>query len=420
MSNTLRDSRVDPHELENSLQLRQKKVSKGRVRVREHGRAREARDLCRDDSAYMSRLYTFGTPVDELARLLDEWAEDFVASVRVRQEAAGGAPDFLANAEDRRLLLAAIDLVFVATSMGRMDIARGVLTHAAVEAVPSRVLDALATIHDVSRPTSESEVVAGSYDPWLDVVNADPQMRQEAFERFVRGWRAHGEEVRSFAFVDEYYTGAWAYEAVVAAEVFGLDDGVVRDVPEYPSDLADYASEAGLPRLGDVAGQTSSAPASTTPTAIAPETRRDPVMVSGEPTLSDVAKLLSPVGGEELTASDGDSLLDAAVDAGTLLPVDARALDPSETGELLQLACRALGLAAPGRIPDRLPTDPARALSAFDAWLEDAGVRLLSPATDTDDLVFFPVLAADYETFGGHRVAGFRLRTMEQVADDET
>ncbi len=38
---------------------------------------------------------------------------------------------------------------------------------------------------------------------------------------------------------------------------------------------------------------------------------------------------------------------------------------------------------------------------------------------DTDDLAFFPVLAADYETYAGHTIDGLRLRTMDQLAAEE-
>ncbi|WP_147916304.1 PoNe immunity protein domain-containing protein [Ruania zhangjianzhongii] len=419
MVHTIRDARVDPQELENSLQRRERRVAKGRLRVREHSRAREARDLCRDDSAYLSRRYTAGDPLSELADMLDEWAEDFVASVRVRQDAAGGDPGFLAAFDDRRLLLAAIDLVFVATSLGRVDIAMTVLTHPAVVAVPGRALDALAVIHGVERPVSESEVLAGSYDPWLKVGNAAPEQRQGQFEDFVRGWRAHGEEARSLAVVNEFFTGAWAFEAVVLAQVFGLDDEPVREVPEYPVDLADYAREAGLPRLTAETRLPGPWQKPVPPKVLEPVNPREPLEVVGEPGLAHLAAVLSPVGGDQLAAGDGDVVLDAAFEAGAVLSVDARAMDPDEAGELVQMTCRDLGLPAPGRVPGRLPKDPAKALPKLDAWLETVGVRLLGPATDTDDLVFFPVLAADYETFAGHTIDGLRLRTMDQLATDE-
>lgn len=416
---TLRDSRVDPEELENSLQLRQRKVTKGRLRVREQARAREARDLCRHDSAYLSRRYTAGVPVSELADVLDEWAEDFVASVRVRQDAAGGDPEFLGAAEDRPLLLASIDLVFVATSLGRADIANAVLMHPAVAAVPCRILDALALIHGIERPVSESEVLAGSYDPWLTVGNSPPEQRQVQFEDFVRGWRTHGEAVRSLALVNEFFTGAWAFEAVVLAVVFGLDDGVVREVPEYPVDLADFAREVGIPRLDDGVVLPGPWQQSAAPKVVEPEVVRESVAVSGEPTLADVAALLTPVGGERLDVADVAALLDAGVESAVMLSVDARGLDPGEVGALLQLACRDLGLPAPGAVPGRIPQDPARALPQFDAWLQKVGVRLLGPEVDSSDLLFFPVLEADHATFGGRTIDGLRLRTMDQLAADE-
>ena len=419
MVTTLRDARVNPEELENSLQLRQRKVTKGRLRVREQARAREARDLCRDDSAYLSRLYTAAAPLGELAALLDEWTEDFVASVRVRQEAAGGDPEFLGAPDDRRLLLAAIDLVFVASGLGRGDVAVGVLTDPAVVAVPCRVLDALAVIHGVQRPVSESEVLAGSYDPWLEVASALPGHRQEKFERFVRRWRAHGERVRSLAPVDEFFTGAWAFEAVVLAQVFGLDDAVVREVPEYPVDLADFAQQAGLPRLDPEVRLPGPWQQPAAATVIEPATVREPVVVTGEPGLVELAVLVSPLGGDRLTGAGVQGLLDAALEAGTVLTVDAQGMDPVEAGALLQLACQDLGLPAPGRVPGRLPQDPAKALPTLDAWLAAVGVRLLAPGTETDDLVVLPVLAADHDTFADQIIDGLRLRTMDQLATDE-
>lgn len=418
MLNTIRDARVDPQELENSLERRQRRIAKGRVRVREHSRQKEARDLCGDDSAYLSRRYTAGAPLSELADMLDEWAEDFVASVRVRQDAAGGDPEFLGAVGDRRLLLATIELVVVATSLGRADIATAVLTHPAVVAVPCRVLDALAVIHGIERPVSETEVLAGSYDPWLKVGNAAPERRQAQFEDFVRGWRTHGEEVRSLAFVDEFFTGSWAFEAVVLARVFGLDDSAVREVPEYPVDLADFAREAGLPRLSADTRLPRPWKKPVPPKVVEPATPREPLVV-GEPGLADLAAVLSPVGGDRLAAAHGAALLDAAVEAGTVLTVDARAFDPGEVGELVQLMCRDLGLPAPGRVPGRLSQDPVKALPKLDAWLAAVGVRLLGPATDADDLAFFPVLAADYEVLAGHTIEALRLRTMDQLAAEE-
>ena len=119
-----------------------------------------------------------------------------------------------------------------------------------------------------------------------------------------------------------------------------------------------------------------------------------------------------------MTGAGAEGLLDAALEAGTVLSVDAQGMDPAEAGALLQLACQELGLPAPGQVPGRLAKDPAEALPELDAWLAAVGVRLLVPGTDTDDLLIFPVLAADHDTFAGQSIDGLRLRTMDQLATE--
>lgn len=426
----LRDDRIDSDRLSFWREVTEETLEEDRAELREvhasdsgpeeglgdfeaHNLTGSALDALRLD-------YASGTPVSDVAGRLDAIRDDFTLALAVRERTRGGAPGFLADVAERRLMFAAADLALVATSFGRADVATAVLELPAVAAVPARVLDVLAMIHGVSRLVSEGDEMSVVFDPWVRVASADVPLRQEEFERYVNGWRAHHEKVQSLAPVNDAFTGAWAFEAVVLARALGLDDGPVHEVPEYPVDLADYAREVGVPQVGaDV-----TLPGPWTPVAppkvVEPETRREPVSVTGEPTLGDLAALLTPVGGESLAASDVDALLKAAGDASTMVTVDSRGMDPSESAELLQFACRDLGLPAPGRIPGRVPKDPAKGLPKFDAWLAKVGVRLLSPATDTDDLAFFPVLAEDYETFGGHTVAGLRLRTMEQVADDES
>lgn len=418
MAHTIRDDRIDSEELEGYLDDVRASIDQTRPRVRDRELELEAETLCRDNTTFFTLRYAAGEAVQELADTLDEWGGDLLASLQVRQKAAGGAAGFLARSEERSVLLSTINLVFVATSLGRADIATAVLSHPAVAAVPSRLFDALATAHGLARPVSESEVLVGAYDPWLAVASAPAERRQETFDAYVRGWRAHNENERFIDPVSEYFTGAWAFEAVILVQLWGLDDGLARDVPEYPVDLADFARDAGVPRLSAETTLPGPWDEPAPPKVIEPQTAREPV--AGEPTLVTLSALLAPVGGERLEATDVDALLDAAVVVGTVVTVDARALDPADTAALLQLACRDLGLPAPGRGPSRLPKDPAKALPKFDAWLAKVGVRLLSPAMDADDLAFFPVLAEDYETFGGHTVAGLRLRTMEQVADDES
>ena len=417
MGNALRDDRIDREELEGWLEDIRSSIEGARPRVR--GGGGTAAFLCRDDSTCFELEYAAGTAVRDLAATLDEWAEDVSASLRIPENATDATSAVPLAYDDGVVLQAAIDLVFVASGLGRGDVATAVLTHPAVVAVPCRVLDGLAVIHGVQRPVSQSEVLAGSYDPWLEVASADPSHRQGKFERYVRGWRGHGEKVRSLAPVDEFFTGAWAFEAVVLAQVFGLDDGPVREVAEYPVDLADFAQEAELPRLDPEVRLPGPWQKPAAPTVIAPATAREPVAVAGEPGLADIAALVSPVGGDRLTAPGVEELLDAALEAGTVLSVDAQGMDPAEAGALVQLACQDLGLSAPGRVPGQLPKDPAKALPKLDAWLAAVGVRLLAPATDTDDLLIFPVLAADYERFAGQSIDGLRLRTMDQLATDE-
>lgn len=414
MAYPIRDVRVDPDELDDSLQLRKRSVEKGRARVREHARAREARSQCRDDNVYLMRRYTAGVPVGQLADTLDEWAGDFVASVRVRQDAADGAPEFLAEIDDRRLLLATIDLAFVSTSLGRADIATTVLTHPAVAAVPCRVLDALAVIHNLPRPLSEADVLVGVYDPWLEVGNFIAERRQDAFERYVRGWRGHGEDVRSLPPVNEFFTGAWAFEAVILAQVFGLDDGPVRDVSEYPVDLADYAREANLPRLSDDVRLPGPWTKPAQPKVIEPNQVREAVAVAGEPTRADLASLLTPVGGDRLGAATVDAPLNAAVDAGTVVVVDWRGVDPADTGAVLQDACRLLGIPVPGRVPVSVPKASAKALQRFDTWLQHVGARLVEIDVGSDDLLVVPVLAADHDAFAGRVLDGLGLRSFSE------
>lgn len=413
MTNTIRDDRVDPEYLDDLLFLSGGGIEKRRSRGREQRRIWDARTVCRDESAYLTRRYTAGVPVHELADTLDGWAEVFVAAVQSREDSPDGTPGSLAEIEDRLLLCATADLMLAATSLGRADIATSVLEHPAVAASPARVFDALAVIHGVSRPVSERDRLSSVFGPWLTVGNAAADRRQEAFERYVSGWRKHAEKPRALDPVNELFTGAWSFEAVVLAQVFGLDDGPVRDVPEYPVDLADYAREAGLPRLStDVQLP---GPWKKPPKASQRKVAAATVAASGEPTRSDLAALLTPVGDEIPDESTIEELLDAAVEAGTVVVVDSRGVDPADTGALLQDACRWLGIPVPGRVPDRVPKSSAKALQRFDTWLQPVGARLIEIDVESDDLLVFPAHAADHDALAGRVIDGLCLRSLIEI-----
>lgn len=419
MANTIRDDRVDPEELENSLQLRRRSIEKARPRVRDRALAREARNLCRDDGAYFTRCYTVGVPVGELADALDEWAADFVASAEARREASDGAPDFLAQSSDRRLFFATVDLVRVATSLGRADIATMVLTHPAVVAVPARVFDVLAQFHGVPRTASDTDELSFVFGPWVEVATVPASDRQSAFETYVRGWRAHNEEVRSLPRVNEYFTGAWAFEAVALAQVFGLDDEPVRDVPEYPTDLADYARTAGLPRLDDSVRLPALRVESAPPDVIEPDEVRRPIPVSGTVTRANIEALLTPVDGDALNGSTDDALIDAAVEAVTVHMIDWRGVDAEDTAAMLQSVCRKLGIPVPGRAPEKARLPLVAGIREFDDWLHTAGARLLVVDQDSDDVLVVPVLAADHSTFADQPSDGLRLLSADQFATSQ-
>ncbi|MGO1847959.1 PoNe immunity protein domain-containing protein [Microbacterium sp.] len=417
MTNAIRDDRVDPEYLDNLLFVTGRAIENRRSRGREQLRIWDARTVCRDESTYLTRRYTSGVPVRELADTLDGWAEVFAAAVQSREDSPDGTPGSIAEIEDRLLLCATADLALAATSLGRADIATSILEHPAVAASPARIFDALAVIHGVSRPVSERDRLSSIFGPWLKVGNAAADRRQEAFERYVSGWRKHAEKPRALHPVDETFTGAWSFEAVVLAQVFGLDDGPVRDVPEYPVALADYARKARLPRLStDVQLP---GPWKKPPKAIQQKATAAAVAVSGEPTRSDLAALLTPVGDEVSEASTIEELLDVAVEAGTVVVVDWTGAEPAETGALLQIACKRLGIPVPSQTPGTVPTSFEMALVRFDSWLEPVGVRLVDVDVGADQVLVAPVLAANHETFAGRVIDGYRVRSMEQLAADQ-
>lgn len=203
------------------------------------------------------------------------------------------------------------------------------------------------------------------------------------------------------------------------AQMLGLDDGPVRDVSEYPVDLADYARGVGLPRLGEGVRLPGLWKKPAPPKVIEPDEVREPVAVSGSVTRADIASLLTPVGGDLFDAATDDALLDAAVDKGTVVVIDWDAVDPEDAGALLQLTCRELGIPVPGRVPWKASMSLVTGAQKFDEWLQATGARLVAFDTDTDDLIIVPVLAADHETFADQPSDGLRLRSIEQFAADQ-
>ena len=84
MTNAIRDDRVDPEYLDNLLFVTGRAIENRRSRGREQLRIWDARTVCRDESTYLTRRYTSGVPVRELADTLDGWAEVFAAARRDR------------------------------------------------------------------------------------------------------------------------------------------------------------------------------------------------------------------------------------------------------------------------------------------------------------------------------------------------
>ncbi|HIZ36768.1 MAG TPA: DUF1911 domain-containing protein [Candidatus Ruania gallistercoris] len=415
MTTTLRDDRIDPEHLDNYLFLTGGSFERPRYRSAEDLRPWQAQEACVTEGTYLTQRYAAGMPLDVLADTFDLRADVLVAALKSREEGADGTPGSRAEIENRKILAAVADLLLAAASFGRGDIVASVLEYPAVAATPSRVLDAVAVIHGVSRPESDRDRLTSIFRPWLQVGSAPAGRRQDAFEKYMRGWRAHNEKARKLQPVDEAFTGAWAFEAVVLAQALGLDDGPVRDVPEYPGELADFAREAGLPRLDPEVRL----PGPAKRPAARKKVGGTPLVLSGTPKRSDLAALLTAAGETIRADSTVAELLDAAVATGTIAIVDWKGVDPEETGELLQLACTKLGVPVPEKLPEQVPTPFEEALVRFDAWLEPVGVRLIDIAIDADQVLVTPVLAADYEAFAGQVIDGYRIRSMEQLAADE-
>ncbi|MGC5617161.1 DUF6630 family protein [Georgenia sp. Z1491] len=436
MGHAVRDDRIDLDELENSLARQREWIDRDRQGVIEslaridadpasgaaalRGSVGDAPGLCRGYVTYFSRCYAAGVPVPELAAdLCDAWRDDLLLSLRLQTLMAGADPNLRAVFQDRDIHRGAIDCALIATSLGRADVATTVLSHPSVAALPSRVLDALAVIQGVPRPVSENDTLSRAYEGWLKVGSATRGRRQVAFERYVRRWRADNEKVRRLIPpTSEFFTGEWVFEAVVLAQAYGLDDGPVRDVPEYPVDLADHAREAGLPRLGDDIRLPGPWKKPKPPRVIEPEVAREPVELSGTVSRDDLAALLTPVGGGPLGATTDHALLDAAVEAGTVLVIDWKGVVPEETGELLKSACRDLGIPVPGRVPWKATMTVPDGVQKFDEWLTVNGARLVTLDLDSDDLIVAPVLVADHESFADRASDTIRLRSVEQFVAD--
>lgn len=434
---TARDDRIDLDELEASREGGKERIGQVRQAVRDSvarvdadpasgaaalGRSvADAPGLCREYVRYFSHCYAAGAPVTELAAgLCDAWRDDLLISLQLQSVMTGADPNLRAVFGDRDLNRGVVDLAVIATSLGRADVAATVLSHPSVAELPSRVLDALAVIHGVPRPVSENDDLSRAYEGWLKVGSATRGRRQGAFERYVRRWRADNEKFRGLTPPSsEFFTGDWAFEAVILAQAFGLDDGPVRDVLEYPVDLADHARDAGLPRLAEDVRLPGPWKKPEPPRVIEPEAAREPVALSGSVSRPDVAALLTPVGGDPLSATSDDALLDAAVDAGTVLVLDGRGVVPEETGELLQSACRNLGIPVPGRVPWKATMTVRKGMGRFDEWLNTTGARLVALDLDSDDLIVAPVLAADHESFADQASDTIRLRSIEQFIAEE-
>ncbi|WP_293699126.1 PoNe immunity protein domain-containing protein [uncultured Agrococcus sp.] len=356
-------------------------------------------------------------PVAELAAdLCDAWRDDLVISLRLQNVMTGADPNLRAVFRDRDIYRGAIDLAVVATSLGRADVATAVLSHPSVAALPARVLDALAVIHGVPRAVSESDDLSRAYEGWLKVGSATRGRRQAAFERYVRRWRADNEKFRGLTPPDsEFFTGDWAFEAVILAQAFQLDDAPVRDVPEYPVDLADHAREVGVLRLADDVRLPGPFKKPAPPKVIEPEVAREPVALSGTVSRAHLEALVTPVGDGPLGATTDDAILEAAVEAGTLLVIDWKGMALEETAEMLQAACRELGIPAPGRVPRKKTTTALDGVRKLDEWLHAVGARLIAIDLDSDDLLVAPVLAADHEKFADRATDTIRLRSVEQL-----
>ncbi|HIY65399.1 MAG TPA: hypothetical protein H9830_03880, partial [Candidatus Agrococcus pullicola] len=85
-----------------------------------------------------------------------------------------------------------------------------------------------------------------------------------------------------------------------------------------------------------------------------------------------------------------------------------------ETAELLQAACRVLGIPAPGRVAGKKTTTALDGMQKLDEWLHAVGARLVAIDVDSDDVLVAPVLAADHETFADRDSDTVRLRSVEQ------
>lgn len=437
MGHAVRDDRINIEELEDSREQRRERIRRDRRRVIESlarvdadpasgaaalGRSvADAPGLCRSHTTYFSRSYAAGVPVSELAGLCDAWCEDLAISLRLQSVMTGADPNLRAIFQDRTIHRGAIDLAVIATSLGRADVATTVLSHPSVVALPSRVLDALAVIHGIPRAVSERDDLSRAYEGWLKVGNAARGRRQTAFERYVRRWRADNEKFRGLTPRDsEFFTGDWAFEAVILAQAFGLDDEPVRDVPEYPVDLADHARDVGALRLVDDVRLPGPFKKPAPQKVIDPEVAREPVALSsGSVSRADVAALVTPVGGDLLDTRSDSALVDAAVEAGTLLVIDWKGLEPKDTGEMLQSACRDLGISVPGRVPWKATMTVLNGMQKFDEWLSATGARLVAFDLDSDDLLVAPVLAADHEGFADQASDTIRVRSVEQLIADE-
>lgn len=361
--------------------------------------------------------YTRGDDLPTLVRRLEEWHRDTMRAFRLFEHRAG-TTEFATPTHHREYfaIKTCVDLIFVATVLGRADIAREILDHPAISHLPYRQFDSLAVAHGVPQDSDLHADRSNVWheDPrsrlWLKVAASTPGRRQAAFTKFVRSWREELAKKR--------WRQTWNWEGAMLAVLFDLDDSEVRDTAGYPADLVDCARSQGVPALAPGVRLPGPWKKPTPPKVLEPARTRGPLTShteGDELPLADFATLLTPVDGDPVPATDLDALLDAAVETGTIHLVDSSGIDPTELGEMLQLTCRIAGLPSPGRIPAQIPKSTPKALTKFDTWLESVGVRLLQVDVDSGDHFIAPVLAADHAAIAGRTCAGVRLISADQI-----
>ncbi|MCW4457355.1 hypothetical protein [Microbacterium sp. MPKO10] len=374
-------------------------------------------DTLDDHIRLFGEHYLRGDKFSELRSFVDCWYEDFTRVFALLERRAG-TPAFTKPPEGGSWVTVwhTVNLIMVATLLGKMDIVRDVLRHPAISHAPYRAVDVLALVNDVPQVNGIDDLRADGWqdwvvhERWLKVTGATPGRRQAAFEKFVREWQEK-EGNKRVGQVKWCITGAYL------AVALGLDDSAVRDLETYPSELADFARASGvqsIPAKMKLAGPWKKP---TPPKVLEPAEARQPHAFSsesGELALADFAALLTPVSAEQLTGSF-DELLESAVDAGTVAMLNWKGVALDGDVALIQDAGRALGLRVPGRNPTKMPKATEKALPRFDEWLEPLGVRLLELDIDSDDVFVLPVLAEDYDRAVGRTVGDCTLRATGSV-----